>query len=175
MIETFKQWFLEIRQQAIDTKKQKAQAKGDESKWRHEIWASPQKNKDIKTRFAIEGDARGFKARPSHLTNAGEWLYDFVWREFDDENNLKRVVLTMEIEVSDYHFRYDFNKLLQADSEYKIMVFQVKTPTEIEEVFDSLQRSVDAYQSKVTCHYLLVGWCTSLNEFSFRDFQVNVN
>ncbi|MGR6831315.1 hypothetical protein [Aliivibrio wodanis] len=171
-IETFKQWFLEISDEAIETKKIKARNKGDESKWKNEIWSSPNKNRDIKARFCDEGEILGYRSRPSYKSKAGEWLYDFIWREFDESDNLKRVVLTMEIEVSDLYFKYDFNKLLQADSEYKIMVFQVKHEQAIEEVFASLQSAVEAYQSNVQSHYLLVGWSTSNNKFMFKDFAV---
>lgn len=173
MIEVFKQWFIEIRENVIDEKKSKASAKGDESQWKKEIWASQDKNKDIKSRFRDEGEKLGYKSRPSYKTNAGEWLYDFIWREFDDSNNLKRVVLSMEIEVSDKHFKYDFNKLLQSDSKYKIMVFQVKHEKEVEDVFLSLKSAICAYQSRVDSYYLLVGWCTSKNDFTFRDIPVN--
>lgn len=171
MIKLFQQWFLEIRENAVQEKIEKAKAKGDETKWKNEIWSSPRKNNDIKARFRDEGEKLGFKSRPSYKTNAGEWLYDFVWREFDEQNNLKKVVLTMEIEVSDKYFKYDFNKLLQADSEYKIMVFQVKSTQELEDVFSSLHSAIQAYESRVKSYYLLVGWCTSENNFSFKDFK----
>ena len=171
LIKLFQQWFLEIGENAVQEKIEKAKAKGDETKWKNEIWSSPRKNKDIKARFRDEGEKLGFKSRPSYKTNAGEWLYDFVWREFDEQNNLKKVVLTMEIEVSDKYFKYDFNKLLQADSEYKIMVFQVKSTQELEDVFSSLHSAIQAYESRVKSYYLLVGWCTSENNFSFKDFK----
>lgn len=69
----------------------------------------------------------------------------------------------MEIEVSDKNFKYDFNKLLQADLKYELMVFQVKTEQEVADVFSLLHRSVQSYQSKVNSQYLLVGWCTEEN------------
>lgn len=173
LIEEFKQWFVEIGNHAIDIKKVKAREKGDGSKWKKEIWTSPDKNKSIKSRFRDEGEKRGYKSRPSYKTNAGEWLYDFIWREFDESNHLKRVVLSMEIEVSDKYLKYDFNKLLQSDSIYKIMVFQVKYVKEVEEVFLSLQSAISAYQTCVDSQYLLVGWCTSENNFMFKDITVH--
>lgn len=172
MIEEFKKWFREIQQEAIDEKIKKARKNGDETAWKKEIWRSPDKNKAIKARFRDEGAKRGFKSRPSYVTGAGEWLYDFVWREFDENNDLKRIVLTMEIEISDKSFRYDFNKLLQADSPYKIMVFQLKHEAEIQGMFASLTSAIDAYQAKVGAHYLLCGWCTSQNNFMFSDHVV---
>ncbi|MEZ8613458.1 hypothetical protein AB4138_07435 [Vibrio sp. 10N.286.52.C3] len=173
MVTQFTQWFLDIQDNAIQEKKAKAKAKGDESQWQKEIWKSPEKNAAIKHRFRDEGERLGFKSRPSYKTNAGEWLYDFVWREFDDNNHLKRVALAMEIEVSDQSFVYDFNKLLQAESRYKIMVFQVKTEAEVEATFRVLQKAAAIYETRVPSHYLLVGWCTSNNCFSFLDFKKN--
>lgn len=172
MIQLFKQCFLELRDQAIDNKKDKAKIKGDESLWKKEIWASPDKNKEIKARFRDEGERLGYRSRPSYKTKVGEWLYDFVWREFDEQDNLKRVVLTMEIEMSDRHFKYDFNKLLQSDSQYKIMVIQVKDEYECQKVFESLEEAINLYEVKVISQYLLVGWCTSKNDFMFREISV---
>ena len=172
MVESFKRWFQEIREDAVKEKMNKARMKGDESKWKKEIWRSPDKNRAIKERFCAEGTRLKYESRPCNKTHSKEWLYDFVWREFDSQRNLKRVILAMEIEVSDQYFNYDFSKLLQADSEYKIMVFQVKLEQEVEKVFQLLSTAVLNYQSKTASNYLLVGWCTSLNDFIFKHIEV---
>ena len=176
MIEKFKVWMNEIQEEALKEKHNKAIAKGDESKWKKEIWASPEKNKAIKARFRDEGANLGYRSRPSYVTNAGEWLYDFIWREFDSSGNLINVILTMEIEVSDMHLKgikYDFNKLLQADSTYKILVFQLKAESEVNMALANFKSAAELYNSKSDTEYLLCGWCTSKNEFIYSDFSIN--
>lgn len=177
MIDSFKGWLIDISSEAIKEKKAKARAKGDESLWQKEIWSSPCKNRAIKERFMIEGDRRGYKSRPSSSTKAREWLYDFVWRKFDDKGNLTSVDLVMEIEVSDMNtggIRYDFNKLLQADAKYKILVFQLKTEIEVESAIEVLRSAAMAYTSKVEANFLLCGWITSMNMFKFEEFSTAV-
>jgi len=177
MINEFKKWLIEIQDEALEVKRIKAAAKGDESKWKSEIWKSPEKNSAIKSRFQIEGDKRTYKSRPSSETNAGEWLYDFVWREFDKQGNLLGLKLVMEIEVSDMNekgIKYDFNKLLQADSEHKILVFQLKTENEVVTALDNFEKSAKAYRTKINSKFLLCGWSTALNKFMFSDFVTEV-
>ncbi|AMO56232.1 hypothetical protein GZ77_05315 [Endozoicomonas montiporae] len=173
MIIKFKKWFDELAENAILVKKAKASAKGDESKWGKEIWRSSEKNKQIKMKFRDEGAKLGLRSRPSYVTGAGEWLYDFIWREFDHSGNLIGVKLAMEIEMSDMNLkgiRYDFNKLLQSDAEYKVMVFQLKEEAEVNEALDNLHMAFMSYQAKAPAHYLLAGWCTRKQKFIFHDF-----
>lgn len=175
MIENFKEWMIEIQDEAINEKCRKAKEKGDETKWENEIWKSPEKNKVIKNRFRDEGFKRGYKSRPSYVSGAGEWLYDFVWREFNDDGDLLNIVLAMEIEVSDMEekaIKYDFNKLLQADSQYKVLVFQLKTENEVNAALENFTNAAKVYNSKSNSEYLLCGWCTSKNKFLFSDFRV---
>lgn len=177
MIESFKEWFSDIREEAIKDKKVKAKIKGDETAWKKEIWKSPEKNKVIKNKFRDEGFKLGYKSRPSYVTGAGEWLYDFVWRKFDESGNLKNVILTMEIEMSNLHEsekKHDFNKLLQADSQYKVMVFQSKSKKDTLTALEKFENAAKVYNSKSESKYLLCGWCTSKNEFIFSDFTIAV-
>jgi hypothetical protein len=175
MIEKFREWMIEIQDEAINEKRRKAKEKGDETKWKNEIWKSPKKNEAIKNRFRDEGFKLGYKSRPSYVSGAGEWLYDFVWREFNDDGNLLNIVLAMEIEVSDMEekaIKYDFNKLLQADSQYKVLVFQLKTESEVNAALENFTNAAKVYNSKSNSEYLLCGWCTSKNKFLFSDFRV---
>lgn len=173
----FKQWLIEIQEAALAHKREQALAGGDEASWKRFIWTSTDKNKAIKARFRDEGALRGYRSRPSYKTGAGEWLYDFVWREFDENNNLLKVVLTMEIEVSESKISsllYDFHKLLQADSEYKVFVFQTKTEADVQAAMSALKTAAQHYQSKSESKYLLCGWSTQLNLFSFDEFNQNI-
>lgn len=170
----FKQWLIEIQETALAHKREQARAAGKEASWKRFIWTSTNKNKAIKDRFRDEGAQRGYRSRPSHETKAGQWLYDFVWREFDENNNLLKVVLTMEIEVSESKISsllYDFHKLLQADSEYKVFVFQTKTEADVQAAMIALKTAAQHYQSRSASKYLLCGWSTQLNQFSFDQFD----
>ncbi|SDO28374.1 hypothetical protein [Vreelandella arcis] len=164
-----------LEQQAIAEKKQKALAKhGDEAHWKRMIWRSPEKNHLIKVALAEEGQRLGFQVLPNPVTKRGEWLYDAVWRRVDANRNVIGIPLAVEIEVSDSRLggiRYDFNKLLQAQADHKLMVFQVKTPTDVEEVFSRLMTSIDAFPHSHPCRYLLAGWCTTQHAFHFNTYD----
>lgn len=174
MLENFKEWFREIEEQAVDRKKKIAMdCFNDATRWKEIIWPAPEKNFEIKKKFRDEGYELGYKSRPSYVTKASEWLYDFVWRKFDCENNLTQVVLAMEIELSDLNepiHRHDFNKLLQADSTYKVFVFQAKSEGECKAAMATLKASALNYRFKYESGFLLCAWCTSFNTFLFDDF-----
>ncbi|SFU48772.1 hypothetical protein [Halomonas korlensis] len=175
MIDQFKEWMLDIQNIALDAKRDAALAEGDESLWKRQIWRSPDKNSAIKARFRDEGEKLGYRSRPSYKTGAGEWLYDFVWRKFDDEGHLQEVVLAMEIEMSDTKMSWimkDFTKLLQSDAPYKIFIFQLKTETDVSEAMEHFKQTAHRYKSKLPAEVLLCGWSTSLNRFLLTDFKL---
>ncbi|TLF45933.1 hypothetical protein FEI13_17610 [Halomonas urmiana] len=175
MIEQFKQWLLEVQDAALEEKKEKAEKQGDASQWKKQIWKSPEKNRAIKAKFRDEGAQLGYRSRPSYKTGAREWLYDFVWRKFDDENHLQEVVLAMEIEMSDRNMRslmLDFTKLFQSDASYKVFVFQFKTEDEVGAAMEHFIQSAQRYKTKIPAQMLLCGWSTSLNRFLFSDFKM---
>jgi hypothetical protein len=55
----------------------------------------------------------------------GEWLYDLIWYRNNTNNRLETVPLVLESEWCMDHFqiRFDFEKLLLANSPIKVMVF----------------------------------------------------
>ncbi|EWH03726.1 hypothetical protein [Halomonas sp. BC04] len=173
MRDQFKGWLLEVQEEALKDKRDKARSTGDESLWKKQIWKSPEKNKAIKDRFRDEGEKLGYRSLPSYKTGAGEWLYDFVWRKFDEEGHLDEVVLAMEIEMSDRTQRglmRDFAKLLQSDATYKIMVFQHKTEDDVQTAFVHFKARAQKYRVKSSSEFLLCGWSTAMNQFLFTDF-----
>lgn len=172
-------WLIEqlelIQHSAIERKKTRSAEKhhGDTSRWKREIWPSPNKNHDIKSALTTEGQRLGFQVLPAN--GRGEWLYDLVWRRLDANRNLIGTPLAVEIEVSDnslWGIRYDFNKLLQAQADHKLMVFQVKTEAEVNATFDRLEESIEVYPHSAHCRYLLCGWSTQQNAFSFREREI---
>jgi hypothetical protein len=182
MIEKFKQWFREIEDKATKEKKAIARKKGDENAWKKEIWKSAEKNIAIKKKFKKEGKKIGYESRPYKIDNKvkGGWLYDFCWREFNKLNNLKNIILAMEIEMTqkDGSIKNDFNKLLQAEAKYKIMVFQRRKKKrgedkdQFEHTLDMLEKAVKSYKSKSDTEYLLCGWNITEHIFKYSYIQV---
>ena len=170
MIKHFKTWFEELGKDAIKRKDAVALKTGKRPKWTNTV-----KNKEIKNKFSREELGlliKGIKPRSS--ANSKEWLYDLIWREFDSENNFLGVKLVMEIELSDMTeggLVYDFNKLLQSDSEYKIFVFQQKTKEQSKYLFSQLAGCSGAYRHKVKSSFLLCCWCWDSGTFLFNDFK----
>lgn len=171
-------WLIErlglIQHHAIERKKAQAAEKfdGDMSQWKREVWPSPEKNRNIKAALAAEGQRLGFQVLPAG--RRGEWLYDLVWRRLDANRNLTGMPLAVEIEMSDsslWGIRYDFNKLLQAQADHKLMVFQVQTFGEVEAAFERLEESIEVYPHAAACRYLLCGWSSQRNAFHFKDYE----
>ena len=167
MLNQFKQWLHEVGE-AANTIKRETKARGEVVK----PWYARQKNIDIKKRFHDEGKARGYTSNSSN--HGGERLYDFRWAEIDKDNNLLGVVLAMEIEMSDnkeYLNRYDFKKLLQADSVYKVLVFQLDTEKEILQAMQQLKDAAEKYKFRCDSEFLLCCWSTVKGEFIFDEFK----
>ncbi|MFT7528299.1 MAG: hypothetical protein ACI9LY_003460 [Arenicella sp.] len=129
-------------------------------------WKSPLKNKEIKTKLASETCAMNpnFITRSSADRKSREWLYDLTVREFNEKKQLISIPLVVEIELSDNKFsgiRYDFNKLLQADSPTKILVIQQKTYERATAIFNQLRPCIEQYQHRSECIYMIACWVTS--------------
>ncbi|EJG1894794.1 MULTISPECIES: hypothetical protein [Vibrio] len=171
MISEFMSWFDELGTSAMERKKQAQLKSGIRPKWNNTL-----KNKEIKLMFSERGKhISGIRPRSSVDKKAKEWLYDLIWREFDSESNFIGVKLSMEIELSDMKLkglRYDFNKLLQSDSEYKVFVFQQKTQVDADYIVYELTKSLSAYKHKSSSNYLLTCWCWETGTFLHHDMLV---
>ena len=174
MIDEFKDWFTDMGDRAIKRKNAIALSTGKRPKWTNTV-----KNKEIKERFLVEGRRlEGIKPRSSADRKAREWLYDLIWREFDAENNFVGVKLAIEIELSDMKeggLIYDFNKLLQSDSEYKVFVFQQQTREKADNTFKTFRSRTELYNHKVKSRFLLSCWCWDSGAFIFYEFKSQVN
>lgn len=169
MLEKFKMWFQEIEAQAMSAQ---------------EPWRAQEKNRDIKKTFRDKfeklgaGEKQVYFSRPSYKAKTGEWLYDFVARRLDDSGRVKdllEVFLVMEIELSnprEVDHRYDFNKLLQADSLYKIFVFQQENRADVENAAEKLKAAARKYRFRCDSEFLLCGWSKTEKQFMFDDFKV---
>ena len=177
MLKVFRMWLEDVEANAVANKKESAK---DPMLWKEEIWRAPSKDYDIKKKFRDEmekladSDGQKFFSKPSYETDTGDWLYDFVSRRLDKDKNLLEMYLAMEIEMSnpkECDSKYDFNKLLQADSRYKIFVFQHNSRENVLAGMTKLKDSAEKYSFRSDSDFLLCGWSTSDNKFFFDEFK----
>ncbi len=171
MIEDFKKWFEDLGNNALKRKADITAKTGKRPKWTNTV-----KNKEIKEKFTEKGlSIKGIHPRSSSDKKAKEWLYDLIWREFDDENNFIGVMLAMEIELSDMNKKgliYDFNKILQSDSNYKVFVCQQKTLSETNNIIAILNNAAMKYKTKVEAELLIACWCWDSESFIFDNSKL---
>ena len=177
MQKIFRRWLEEVEANAIACKKDSAK---DPLLWKEEIWRAPSKKYDIKKKFRAEmeklatSEGQKYFSSPSCNADTGEWLYDFVSHRSDKYDNLIEVFLAMEIKMSNPNecdCRYDFYKLLQADSRYKIFVFQHNSKENVLDGLAKLKNSAGKYCFRSDSDFLLCGWSTSENKFFFDEFR----
>ena len=176
MLDQFEQWLKEVREDAVAAKMATAK-EANISNWKKIIWKAPDKNRAIKAKFREMSQklkASGhFEVKCWSSKNGGEWLYDLVWHKVDKMGNMIEVILTMEIEMSymdECIKRHDFNKLLQADSTYKVFVFQQKTEADVMLGMEKLKSAAAHYRFRTGSDFLLCGWSTQKNDFFFDRF-----
>lgn len=179
MLDKFQNWLEKVQDDAIKWKQDEAKKRGI-SNWKKVIWRSPMKNEQIKEKFRNEMaalDNNGeqiYFSYPSSVAKTGEWLYDFVSRKLDKNRNFIELFLAMEIELSDpreTEHKRDFNKLLQADSLYKIFVFQLKSEKDVQDAFVKLVEAANKYHFRFDSDFLFCGWSTSENMFFFHKYK----
>lgn len=146
------------------------------------IWYSAQKNKDLKLKLCgecekLSTNTQIFKARASgEGGSGGEWLYDFILREFDSENHFVGVPFVAEIELSDSKsmgLLYDFNKLMQSDADKKAFIFQQKDESGFSDILTHIESALHKYKHKVSSEFLISCWITS--EYVFKSKRILVN
>jgi hypothetical protein len=96
------------------------------------------------------------------------WLYDLIWYRNNDKNQLEEVFLVLESEWSleFKNIKYDFEKLLVANAEYKIIIFQSKAEDTLHGIFSDLEDGIRAYKYPSYGTYILAG--ISWEKFSFE-------
>jgi hypothetical protein len=96
--------------------------KPDRFKWKRPEWTSR-----VKTRIALIGEDRGYHIGASGIEpgpcRRPEWLYDLTWQDIGNDDQLVDLPLILESEWDRSGLLYDFNKLLVARSDHRIMVW----------------------------------------------------
>jgi hypothetical protein len=107
-----------------------------------------------------------------------EWLYDFTFYSMDGSNTTN-IILAAEIEWGlDFEddILFDFEKLIQARSDYRLMIFQAANNNAIAEIFEKLKDSANRFKhSQNGDKYLLAGWSQQPNEWKFKTCSYTLN
>lgn len=101
----------------------------------------------------------------------GEWLYDLVWLSIRGQSIVDvPLVLESEWAIDLKNIDEDFSKLLLARAQHRVMIFQQRTLSDVEKVFDFLSNQISVFsRSQPGDRYLLTGlnW-TDNQTFSHR-------
>ena len=103
--------------------------------------------------------------------NDGEWLFDLCWLDYSDDNKwLIGAPLVLECEWgSRKNITDDFQKLLLARADLRVMVFSGRSNSETVETTECLKTFTKKLAE--TCsddHYLLCGWSGEDRRFHFE-------
>ena len=136
--------------------------------------------KNIKTALCKAGRSLGFRTAAQDVDKTvkdeGEWLFDVVWMSlaWEPRRQLKRIHLVVESEWGNQgDIRDDFEKLLVARSDVRLMIFQASNKAEVKEVFNLLQGEAEGFeQRQAGDYYLLAGYDLRNAIFRWREFQV---
>ena len=101
-----------------------------------------------------------------------EWLCDLIWYRINTNNRLESVPVVLESEWSmdDYEIRYDFEKLLLANSPVKVMIFQDYGDNAIE-TFEKLQIGITEFGLGIPCIYILACYQWNKRRFEIKQFK----
>ena len=128
--------------------------------------------------FKSLGYELGYWVCPDPFQATAAFLYDLSWYRCDGQERIVETPLVLESEWSTDvgKIEYDFGKLLQAKSLFKVMIFQSWHLT-VEEITARLVECIKAYELRCPTEcYVLAGFCQKSRKFQFEvmDGQTNV-
>ncbi|MBT3799662.1 MAG: hypothetical protein HOG05_00780 [Bacteroidetes bacterium] len=103
-----------------------------------------------------------------------EWLFDITWYRNDSNGNLVETPLIVESEWNSKieEIKYDFEKLLVARADYKVMIFQGST-TNIPNIISQLKQEVNVFKATIPQdRYLFIAYNMDKGEFEFDQLIV---
>lgn len=110
------------------------------------------------------------------LEHDSEWLYDMIWYKNNADGHLETVDLVLESELnrSESHLKYDFEKILISNAKYKIFVCFNEAnddcPENIKKRIVFFQKCVDACRNLLSGDRVTVfiwdDWCSGEFEAS---------
>ncbi len=145
----------------------------DRRDWRNARWT--QEILDAIVKLARDAGQEAYVSRKYKTEAHGnEWLYDLTWLEYStQERRLTRAVAVLESEWSRSHndIFYDFQKLLLARADLRVMVFQVYNMDQWHKVVKQFVSEIqDFEQSQANDRYLFSGWSNDLDRFEHTEY-----
>ena len=142
--------------------------------------------KAVKTKLCTIGRKFGCKVCARDVDKAdrdyGEWLYDVTWLDYEREcDGLKwpapvliEAPLVAECEWgNEGAIKDDFEKLLLACADIRLMIFDARDQPHSEEIARGLARMVREFNSsRAEDAWLLASWEGSNDDWSFRYFTI---
>ena len=143
----------------------------DEPDWQDADWTREVKQAIV--RLAADAGQPVY-ASGTHGVAGGEWLYDLTWLDYSPEARfLKRTILVLESEWDRdlAAIEEDFDNLLLARADLRVMVFQAKSAAEVQTVANRLVAIINACeQTESGDQYLLAGWMADCREFEHCEY-----
>ena len=142
-------------------------------------WTDAKWTTKVKSSLAKLGKDRGYGVYASSISmklrKGGEFLYDVIWLK-QDKGYLLRVPLVAESEwsVAKGAASDDFQKLLMARADHRLMVLSAKRGHPAAEIIDPLIKEIERCESRERGdRYLFASWLEPSKEFAFRLHVVN--
>jgi hypothetical protein len=104
------------------------------------------------------GRRHGYESRYKGARSAGaEWMWDLVWLERDRSGCLARMRLAVESEWTPRGVLNDFEKLLAADADLRLVIFQASKEASFHKALDDMKTCTRRYRGR-PAHYLVACW-----------------
>jgi hypothetical protein len=121
---------------------------------------------ELKSRLARAGRDLGYEVRGT--MGSAEWLYDLSWVRVED-NLIRSVELVLESEWTLGAEAYDFDKLLAARANHRVMVFTALKREGKGGSIDRLIRRLQAFQqNRPGDRYLFAAWVNEEKTLHYR-------
>ena len=133
----------------------------------------------VKSELCAAGQALGYYVCTSGVAQAdhGEWLFDQVWMNWTlTPRQLKRIGLVVECEWSRTQAEIfdDFEKLLVARADVRLMIFQALTAPDVHALFARLRAETQGFpQHQSGDYYMLAGYDRATSSFLRDGFLIN--
>ena len=149
-------------------------AEGARKRWRDEKKWPPNKEITIQIKDSLRdlGKQKGYLIC-GHERENPEWLFDVVWLKYNKANELINSILVVESELNenDIEIDWDFQKLLLARAEHRVMIFQKKSMNDIHLKMDNFEEQIRKFNgTRSGDRYLFAGLDWNQGEFEFRLF-----
>lgn len=122
------------------------------------------------------GILQGFEVRPHQGTQrASGWLYDLVWLRRNADDSLAEAFLVAESEWDPVKAKIieDFEKLLLARAEVRIMIFNRRKHSQVLDMFSDMDHRIRAFSvMQPGDHYFLAGLAWDSGMFEFHEIRL---